>query len=285
KDTTYTNPLNGQQELLNDRPSLILRATAHQPGADPFPFTVIVNHLRSLSGVDDPVDGPRVRAKRRAQAEFLAGAMNDHKSENLVLVGDFNAFGFNDGYVDVMGTIKGTPTPADQVVLASDDLVDPDLTDLADTIPADQRYSFSFDGNAQELDHVLVNPAMMAQFSRFAIARNDADFPESYRTDPNRPERISDHDPAVAYFHLPAENTPPVLSLPGDITVEASGPAGANVSYTVSATDNVDGDVPVSCQPPSGSNFPLGSTTVNCSASDAHGNIAHGSFTINVVDT
>src|SRR5262249_29316703 len=212
KDTTYTNPLNNQQELLNDRPSLVLRATAHQPGADPFPFTVIVNHLRSLSGVDDPVDGPRVRAKRKAQAEFLTTVINDHKAENLVLVGDFNAFGFNDGYVDVMGTIKGTPTPADQVVLASDDLVDPDLADLADTIPADQRYSFSFDGNAQELDHVLVNSAMMAQFSRFGIARNDADFPESYRTDNNRSERISDHDPAVAYFHLPPENTPPVLT-------------------------------------------------------------------------
>jgi uncharacterized protein len=285
KDTTYTNPLNGQQELLNDRPSLVLRATAHQPGADPFPFTVIVNHLRSLSGVDDPVDGARVRAKRRAQAEFLTTVINDHKTENLVLVGDFNAFGFNDGYVDVIGTIKGVPTPADQVVLASDDLVDPDLADLADLIPADQRYSFSFDGNAQELDHVLVNPAMMTQFSRFAIARNDADFPESYRTDANRPERISDHDPAVAYFHLPAENTPPVLTLPGDITVEASGPAGANVSYMVSATDNVDGDVPVSCEPPSGSTFALGTTIVNCSASDAHGNVAHGSFAVNVVDT
>jgi uncharacterized protein len=285
KDTTYINPLNNQPELLNDRPSLVLRATAHQPGADPFPFTVIVNHLRSLSGVDDPADGPRVRAKRRAQAEFLAGVINDHKADNLVLVGDFNTFGFNDGYVDVMGTIKGMPTPADQVVLASDDLVDPDLSDLADTIPADQRYSFSFDGNAQELDHVLVNPAMMAQFSRFAIARNDADFPESYRTDANRPERISDHDPAVSYFHLPAENTPPVLTLPGDITVEASGPSGANVTYMVSATDNVDGDVPVSCEPPSGSTFALGATTVNCSASDAHGNTAHGSFTVNVLDT
>src|SRR5918912_1495680 len=30
-----------------------------------------MNHLRSLSGIDDPADGNRVRAKRRAQAEFL----------------------------------------------------------------------------------------------------------------------------------------------------------------------------------------------------------------------
>ena len=32
---------------------------------------MIVNHLRSLSGVDDPADGDRVRTKRRAQAEYL----------------------------------------------------------------------------------------------------------------------------------------------------------------------------------------------------------------------
>ena len=57
KDTTYTNPNNNQQELLNDRPPLVLRATVNAPAGAPFPVTVIVNHLRSFSGVDDPVDG------------------------------------------------------------------------------------------------------------------------------------------------------------------------------------------------------------------------------------
>src|SRR5204862_4881546 len=128
KGTTYTNPLNGQQELLNDRPSLVLRATAHQPGADPFPFTVIVNHLRSLSGVDDPADGPRVRAKRRAQAEFLANLLQQYQEagEKVISVGDYNAFGFNDGYVDSMGIIQGHPAPAAETTLAGLDVVNPD---------------------------------------------------------------------------------------------------------------------------------------------------------------
>ena len=39
-------------------------------------------------------------------------------------IGDFNAFPFNDGYVDVMGTIKGAPTPSNEVTLASADLVE-----------------------------------------------------------------------------------------------------------------------------------------------------------------
>jgi hypothetical protein len=39
--------------------------------------------------------------------------------------------------------------------------------------------------------------------------RMDTDFPEIYRSDPNRPERLSDHDPLVAYFSL---NAPPVCA-------------------------------------------------------------------------
>jgi hypothetical protein len=106
--------------------------------------------------------------------------------------------------VDSIGTIKGMPTPANQVVLASGDLVSPDLKDLVDDVPASQRYSFSFDGNAQELDHVLVTtgPQNRLTATDLQYGRMDADFPEIYRNDPNRPERLSDHDPVVAYFSL-----------------------------------------------------------------------------------
>ena len=204
KDTTYINPNNNQPELLNDRPSLVLRATVQPPTGLAVPVTVIVNHLRSLSGVDDPVDGGRVRAKRRAQAEFLADLIQARQAadpnERIVSVGDYNAFQFSDGYVDSIGTIKGTPAPTDEVVLASGDLVTPDLTNLVDTAPADQRYSYSFDGNAQVLDHVLVTANLLPSVRGFHHARNDADFPESLRNDATRPERISDHDMPVAYF-------------------------------------------------------------------------------------
>ena len=201
----YTNPNNNQPDILNDRPPLVLRATAPRPTGGTFAFTVIVNHLRSLSGVDDPVDGNRIRTKRRAQAEFLANYIQSRQTadpnERIITVGDMNAFNVNDGYVDVIGTIKGTPAPADQVVLASPDLVNPNQTDLIDTLPADQRYSFTFDGNAQVLDHIIVNPPALARLTRIAYARDDADFAVKNYESPNE-LRISDHDQPIAYFTL-----------------------------------------------------------------------------------
>jgi hypothetical protein len=283
KDTTFVEP-GGATALLNDRPPLVLTATASQPGSDTsLPFTMVVNHLRSLLSIDDPADGARVRAKRAAQAEFLANLLQSHQAagENVISVCDCNAFEFSDGYVDVIGTILGRPTPADQVVTASPDLVDPDFTDLVTTLPHDQQYSFVFNGSAQVLDHIVVNPSMLSSLSRFAYARNDADFPEVYRSDPNRSERISDHDMPVAYFTLP-EATSPVLHLPADITVEATGPSGAVVTFTATATDAVDASVVVTCVPASGSVFPVGTTVVNCSATNSRNKTATGSFNVNV---
>jgi uncharacterized repeat protein (TIGR01451 family) len=233
----FVNPDTGEAQLLNDRPPLVMRA-AISDGASAVTVTVIVNHLRSLSGIDDPDDGNRVRAKRRAQAEFLASLIQARQAadpdERIISIGDYNAFQFNDGYVDSIGTIKGAPTDATEVVLASTDLVDPDLVDLLDQLPPEERYSFVFDGNAQALDHELVNAKMFQLFSRTAFARNDSDFPESYRSDPNRPERISDHDMSVAYFTFPAAAA--------DLSIAHSASpdlvtTGSDVTYSIAVTN------------------------------------------------
>ncbi len=82
-----------------------------------------------------------------------------------------------------------------------------------------------------------------------------------------------------------ADTVPPVLTLPTDMVCEATGPAGATVEFSASATDAVDGTLPVVCVPASGSVFPLGDTTVLCSAADANGNAVLDSFTVTVQDT
>lgn len=205
----FINPNTGLAELLNDRPPLVLRATIARPAGGTVAFTVIVNHLRSLIDVEADNDaGRRTRAKRQAGAEFLANLIQTRQTadpaERIIAVGDMNAFQVNDGYADVIGTIKGTPPPDDQTVVPGDgaDLVNPDLTDLVDTLTPDQPYSYTFDGNAQVLDHVLVNEDALAINNRFAYARNNADFPTIYYGDSLRPERLSDHDMPVAYFSL-----------------------------------------------------------------------------------
>jgi predicted extracellular nuclease len=222
-----TNPL-------NDRPPLILRAIIANGAGPGVPLTVIVNHLRSLSGINDVDDGPRVRAKRRAQAEFLANLIQARQfanpAERIVSVGDYNAFQFNDGYVDSIGTIKGTPTPPGEVTLASPDLVNPDLVELVDTAPPDQRYSFLFDGNAQELDHILITQNLVGVSNGLSYGRNNSDFAEVLRSDPNTPFRVSDHDPLVAYFSFPEQTTTQVSANPPTSTF------GQAIAFTATVT-------------------------------------------------
>ncbi|MFF3334449.1 HYR domain-containing protein [Streptomyces sp. NPDC002888] len=70
-----------------------------------------------------------------------------------------------------------------------------------------------------------------------------------------------------------------------DRTVEATGPDGAVVDYAAAVHDNVDGEVPVSCEPSSGTRFPLGRTTVTCTATDKAGNTGRDTAVFTVVDT
>jgi predicted extracellular nuclease len=230
---TYINPETGQPELLNDRPPLVLEAAIAAPLGPSVDVTVIVNHLRSLSGVDDPADGARVRAKRKAQAEYLANLIQARQTadplERIVSVGDYNAFNVNDGYVDSIATIKGMPTPPENVLSASPDLVNPDLLNAIDLLPAAQKYSYVFGGNAQTLDHVLLNQQAAGLLSRFHYARLDADFPEAFRNNPNRPERISDHDAALAYFGF----STPVVSI-SNVSVTEPDSGTTTASFTVS---------------------------------------------------
>jgi dipeptidyl aminopeptidase/acylaminoacyl peptidase len=81
------------------------------------------------------------------------------------------------------------------------------------------------------------------------------------------------------------DKTPAVISVPENMTAEATGPDGARVSFEVSAQDAEDGPTDVSCDHNSGDTFPIGETLVTCTAEDLAGNRAEESFTITVRDT
>jgi hypothetical protein len=78
------------------------------------------------------------------------------------------------------------------------------------------------------------------------------------------------------------DTTPPALSLPGGVATQATSAAGAVVDYDASANDPEDGPVATTCAPGAGTTFAIGTTTVTCTAADAHGNAATGSFDVTV---
>lgn len=78
------------------------------------------------------------------------------------------------------------------------------------------------------------------------------------------------------------DTTAPTIKTPGNLVVNATGPSGAVVTYTASATDNRDASPSLSCVPPSGGTFAIGVTMVKCTAKDAAGNTSEASFTVYV---
>jgi uncharacterized repeat protein (TIGR01451 family) len=92
---------------------------------------------------------------------------------------------------------------------------------------------------------------------------------------------------ASAVTTLVRDLTPPVITCPANIVTGADSAqcSRSNVTFTATATDNHDTNVTVTCSPPSGSTFPVGVTTVTCTATDAAGNSSGCSFTVTVNDT
>jgi len=80
-------------------------------------------------------------------------------------------------------------------------------------------------------------------------------------------------------------NSAPIANAGTDQTVEQATADGTKVDWHCLAADVCDAEVDVVCVPPSGSVFPLGVTTVTCTATDDSGNQTVRSFTVTVKDT
>ena len=209
KEETFVDPSDNMTVHLHDRPPLRLDAAVQ--GIE---FSVIVVHNRSLIGIDDAADGERVRKKRLEQAQSVARLAQSLRDRKLIIVGDFNAYQFTDGYVDVIGQIIGDVT-ASENLLSGPDLVDPDLINLIGRVPEAQRYSYSFGNNAQVLDHALVNEQMHGSVVEFQYARGNVDARAADRTAINSPLGASDHDGFVVYLSAPGRSGPGSPGSPG----------------------------------------------------------------------
>jgi hypothetical protein len=84
-------------------------------------------------------------------------------------------------------------------------------------------------------------------------------------------------------FEVEVDRIAPTITGATSKTVRAPRKAKrVRVTYQVTATDDVDGAVAVSCRPASGSRFKIGRTNVTCSAADKTGNTATARFTVTV---
>jgi predicted extracellular nuclease len=238
--------------------------TSRKPLAGEFQFRgrtffVIANHWNSKGG-DQPLFGrfqpPTLvsEAQRSSQATvvkgFVSKLLTADPNADLVVLGDLNDFEFSPPLL----TLKSGG-----------------LSDLVETLPGNERYTYVFDGNSQVLDHVLVSSQTSRHVMGFDVVHVNAEFAT----------QASDHDPGVARISF--DRTAPVVTGPsGTVTANATNGSGATVSFNVSAQDDVDGSVAVSCSPPSGSTFALGTTPVSCTATDASGNSAQFAFNVKV---
>jgi predicted extracellular nuclease len=224
--------------LVHDRPPLRMEATLPLAGGGEQRLAVVVNHFRSLSGIDDlrdtrpsgatladPTfrqDAHRVRQKRLRQAISMACNVQAWQSNPvnagvpLILLGDHNSFEFSDGYADVNGVLVGNASPATAQYIGSywppaelpcaaqpgGQFVVPGLENAVIGLPPAERYSFNFAFAAQALDHALLNGPAQARFERAAYGRGNADAPANDEFDAATARRSSDHDALVLYFNV-----------------------------------------------------------------------------------
>ncbi|MGW0574570.1 endonuclease/exonuclease/phosphatase family protein [Streptomyces sp. NPDC002920] len=135
---------------------------------------VIANHFTSKGG-DQPLHGryqPPARSsetQRQAQAAevntFVKSLLAADKNAKAVVLGDLNDYEFSQ-------TV--TTLTAGKV-----------LKPLITTLPADQRYTYVYDGNSQTLDHILTSPAV-TRFD-YDVVHINAEFAD----------QASDHDPQI----------------------------------------------------------------------------------------
>ncbi|WP_052427512.1 chitobiase/beta-hexosaminidase C-terminal domain-containing protein [Neobacillus niacini] len=156
--------------------------SSRKPLAAQFKFNgkdviVVANHFNSKGG-DNPLFGkvqPPVFHSEEQRIKmanvvnsFVKDIQSKKKDANIVLLGDFNDFEFSNPLL----TLKGK-----------------ELINMIEKVPAEERYTYNHEGNAQVLDHVLVSNNMAAN-TQVDIIHINSGFMEKHG-------RASDHDPVL----------------------------------------------------------------------------------------
>jgi 2',3'-cyclic-nucleotide 2'-phosphodiesterase (5'-nucleotidase family) len=179
-------------------PTNVAFNSSRKPLAAEFTFQgeeviVINNHFNSKGG-DHPLFGKNQPPYLESEAQriqiaaivnnFISDIKVKNEDANVVVLGDLNDFEFS----APLATLKGD-----------------DLTNLVETLPAPERYTYNYQGNAQVLDHILVTNNL-AEAATLDIVNFNSPYMEEHG-------RASDHDALVAQLDLAVEEGPFTMSL------------------------------------------------------------------------
>lgn len=164
----------GVSNKLFERPPLEVDLRKHG-----LSFTLIGNHLASQSH-PEPC--------RQAQTQFLhdEAAAIEAAGGQVMVIGDLNDF--EDGAALTQNLVSAGVT----------------LKNLWSEAPADNRYSFQFNGQLQTLDHIFVTDGLHAGVRDVRYVHFDNDYFE--RDETRHAAGVSDHDPPVVTIALPRES-------------------------------------------------------------------------------
>ncbi|WNI19803.1 endonuclease/exonuclease/phosphatase family protein [Actinacidiphila sp. ITFR-21] len=155
-------------------------ADSRKPLAGEFTFRgktlfVIANHFISKGG-DQAIDSRFQPPVRSSESQRIRQAIVEHDFVRQIEQADPHAD------VVVLGDLNDYQFSPAATSLTGDGSV---LTDLVNTLPAKERYSYVYEGNSQVLDHILVSPAL--KHVDYDVVHINSEFAG----------QTSDHDPQV----------------------------------------------------------------------------------------
>jgi 2',3'-cyclic-nucleotide 2'-phosphodiesterase/3'-nucleotidase/5'-nucleotidase len=197
-------------------PTNLAFAESRKPLAAQFEFLgqkviVIANHFNSKTGdngpfgrAQPPVLSSEIQRHQIAAVVngFVKGVLTANPEANIVVLGDLNDFQFT----QTAAILKGN-----------------ELDNLIEKLPPAAQYTYTFDGNSQVLDHILVSKNL-SPASEVDVVHLNADFSPSKG-------RVSDHDPVVTQIDIAANSSFP-------LTVLHTNDTHANLD-TVSSPNNI----------------------------------------------
>ncbi|MDT8758635.1 lamin tail domain-containing protein [Sphingomonas psychrotolerans] len=228
-------------------------------------ITTINVHLTSRLG-SEPLWGDHQPATdagdaaRTAQAAGVKAWVQDHLADNpalnIAVLGDWNGFYFEQAQTQLTDPAQGGV-----------------FTNLNSLLPEEERYSYMFGGNAQQIDNILVTGGLVTNAQYDSVHLN-AEFGGS---------RPTDHDPQVALLRLGAAPHDVALSNAG---VAENLPAGTVVG-TVSASDTPGDTLAYSLVDNAGGLFAIDAATgvITTTAPLNHEAVASYNLVVKVTDS